>query len=217
MAHLAIMADKCTQTDWSWLQHQIADANGHFCKESDDHAEEQDIAIRITPDSREQVKTPHSEVISRGATASSKRESRRMSAVRYSDESRLFQTSPEFDEFVAMLADLKSDDEDDDEEAEEIVNDVDEETAHTPPPPPYPSLSSFNLPWPAILQYLRESESLSSEYFSLAKPQKDAVPITATAQQCRPQCFFCEQKAPVMSLLPVEDGKQEVSVLILLT
>ena len=200
------MADKCTQTDWSWLQHQIPAADEQICRESDSHTEERDIAIEISIDSQERVKTPHSE-LSRG-----KRESRRTSAVRYSDESRLFQTSPEFDEFVAMLTDLKSDDEDDDEEDADHENDIGEETEPltTPPPPPYPSLSSFNLPWPAILQYLRESESLSSEYFSLARRQQDSTP---TAQQCRPQCFFCEQTAPAMSLLPVEDSNREVSVL----
>ena len=207
------MADKCTQTDWSWLQDQIIATDEKLCRESDTHVEEQDVAVEISVDAQERVKTPLSESVSRGATASW-RESRRMSAVRYSDESRLFQTSPEFDEFVAMLTDLKSDDEDDEEEAEEIENVEETEQPVTPPPPPYPSLSSFNLPWPAILQYLRESESLSSEYFSLAKPQQDSSLITATAQQCRPQCLFCEQKAQVISLLPVEGDKKEVSAFI---
>ena len=34
-------------------------------------------------------------------------------------------------------------------------------------PPPYPELGVGRLPWPAVLQYLRESESEASRYFSL--------------------------------------------------
>ena len=36
----------------------------------------------------------------------------------------------------------------------------------------FPDLTLPNLPWPTILQYLRESESIASEYFSLENKQK---------------------------------------------
>lgn len=73
---------------------------------------------------------------------------------------------------------------------------------------PYQSVSSDNVPWPAILQYLRESESESSKYFSLQTPQaateqydkeEAAIQYTDTA---RTTCQFCEQFTKPLSLLP---------------
>lgn len=58
-------------------------------------------------------------------------------------------------------SDISSDSSTEDEEEQNIE---DEEIL-----PPYPDVQADQLSWPAILQYLRESESAASKYFSLDK------------------------------------------------
>ena len=100
----------------------------------------------------------------------------------------------------------------------------------------FPDLQVSDLPWPAILQYLRESESLASEYFSLQN--KHSVDVTAHKQggvvdkedsdkqiakypevevslipSSSDVCEFCGQKSPRQSLLGSITEEQEVSSL----
>ena len=100
----------------------------------------------------------------------------------------------------------------------------------------FPDLQVSDLPWPAILQYLRESESLASEYFSLQN--KHSVDVTAhkergvdeedsdkqTAKYPEVElsllpsssdvCEFCGQKSPRRSLLSsITEEQEEVSSL----
>ena len=237
------MADKATQTEWSCLQHQIAQSqpveDQATSQEETHKIDNKDVIKDASTSAQEDDKSGCTEGIERGAMVSGSSDrvsrSRVVSAVRYSDESRLFQTSPEFDEFVAMLAEVQSDDEEEeeDEEEKEKEKETDEGGVEseadllpcTPPPPPYPPISSKNLPWPTILQYLRESESLSSEYFSCSRPRpqpnrEDSSHDTTTASEGiakhggGPQCFFCDQRAHIISLLPNENGEREVSTLL---
>ena len=236
------MADKATQTEWSCLQHQIAQSqpveNQEASQEKTYTTDNEDVTKDASTSAQEDDKSGCTEPIERDAMVSGSSDratrSRVVSAVRYSDESRLFQTSPEFDEFVAMLTEVQSDDEEEEEdEEEEKGKETDEGGVEseadllpcTPPPPPYPPISSTNLPWPTILQYLRESESLSSEYFSCSRPRpqpnrEDTSHDTTTASEGiakhggGPQCFFCDQRAHIISLLPNENGEREVSALL---
>lgn len=213
------MADKATQTEWSWLQETSALSLQPPITPGHPECAERVASVGGEGDEQDEggSDTPAEECPSVGGDHGSgvnKEESGRLSAVRYSDESRLFQTSPEFDELVAMFPDL-----DIDEEEEERA---DCSVAEKPPPPAYSLLSSANLPWPAILQYLRESESLSSNYFSYADP-----PITQPHPQLHSQphpssireietppakhvCPFCGQRAPVFSLLPMPPATEQV-------
>ena len=101
----------------------------------------------------------------------------------------------------------------------------------------FPDLQVSDLPWPAILQYLRESESLASEYFSLQN--KHSVDVTAHKQEVvvdkedsdkqiakcpevevslipssSDVCEFCGQKSPRQSLLgSITEEQEEVSSL----
>ena len=235
------MADKATQTEWNCLQNQIAQSQpvenqGTSQEKTDNGNVTNDASTSAQEDDKSGCYC--TEVIERDAMVSGSSgrvsRSRVVSAVRYSDESRLFQTSPEFDEFVAMLAEVQSDDDDEEEDEGEKGKETDEGGVEPeadllpctpPPPPPYPPISSINLPWPTILQYLRESESLSSDYFSCSRPrpqpnredssQDATTPSEGIAKHGGgPQCFFCDQRAHIISLLPNENGEREVSALL---
>ena len=64
---------------------------------------------------------------------------------------------------------------------------------------PYQSLSSENLPWPTILQYLRESDSQSSRYFSM---QVSKPTVDHKKEEISAVCQFCGQSLIPFSLLP---------------
>ena len=91
----------------------------------------------------------------------------------------------------------------------------------------FPDLQVSRLPWPTILQYLRESESLASEYFSLKSKHSAAVEKPGVREgsggpkkegrskqiakdtkaevllpgSCSNACEFCGQRSPRLSLL----------------
>ena len=64
--------------------------------------------------------------------------------------------------------------------------------------PPYQPLPSENLPWPTILQYLRESDSQSSRYFST----QASKPTVDDKKEDNVTCQFCGQSLMPFSLLP---------------
>ena len=67
-------------------------------------------------------------------------------------------------------------------------------------PPPY-TVPSDNLPWPKLLQYLRESESESSKYFSVpsnngiqqstGQKELDASCLVTVTEPNEEYCQFC--------------------------
>ena len=63
--------------------------------------------------------------------------------------------------------------------------------------PPYQPLSSENLPWPTILQYLRESDSRSSKYFSM---QVSKPTVDDKKEEVAVVCQFCGQSLMPFSL-----------------
>ena len=93
---------------------------------------------------------------------------------------------------------------------------------------PYPDLPTSQLPWPAVLQYLRESESEASKYFSLESGGVNTSAVEAsveeeeavnTAQRDRgalengpvvermsQDCDFCGQPATHWSVLLATTG-----------
>ena len=81
--------------------------------------------------------------------------------------------------------------------------------------PPYASLTD-NLPWPRLLQYLRESESTSSKYFSVGGLFTSSPKLALTdngdqnAIADNRQCHFCGKKA-----FQIEPTAENVSELIL--
>ena len=72
-------------------------------------------------------------------------------------------------------------------------------------PPPYPELGVGRLPWPAVLQYLRESESEASRYFSL-----DRVTETEPADDQRDKgvCQRGKQKKELAEEAGSSTGRQ---------
>ena len=92
----------------------------------------------------------------------------------------------------------------------------------------FPDLQVSDLPLPAILQYLRESESLASEYFSLQNkhsveggvgkedrdrqiakdPEVEVSLITSSSDVCE----FCGQQSPRQSLLSSTMKEQQEKV-----
>ena len=115
-----------------------------------------------------------------------------------------------------------SDDSTSDEEEEDSAEEKDK-------PSPYPDLGAGQLPWPAVLQYLRESESEASKYFSLGHatdcreldlgPAKEVTerqrtPVVASSHEvARPvvermsrECDFCGQNAAQWSVLHATTG-----------
>ena len=76
--------------------------------------------------------------------------------------------------------------------------------------PPFPNVQS--LPWPAILQYLRESESMASEYFSLASDRLGTTGELGLLPSGNTLCDFCGKVTPKRSLLISAGGTEfEVS------
>ena len=86
--------------------------------------------------------------------------------------------------------------------------------------PPYPDICSSQLSWPVILQYLRESESLASQYFSLDRKPLDiqqevrGVNNESGRRECEEHstaipviermgsiCEFCGRPSPQWSVL----------------
>lgn len=101
----------------------------------------------------------------------------------------------------------------------------DTDTSHRERQQGFPDFQVSSLPWPTILQYLRESESLASEYFSLKNKHPVAVDGPGVHEE-RPEkeekgewttkdtqaevllpgsdsniCEFCGQQSPRFSLL----------------
>lgn len=60
--------------------------------------------------------------------------------------------------------------------------------------------STVNLPWPAILQYMRETDSASSKYFSLTKHH--TIEAKEGEENDTELCQFCNQTLKHLSLLP---------------
>lgn len=102
-------------------------------------------------------------------------------------------------------------------------------------PAPYPDLCVGQISWPAILQYLRESESEASKYFSIDEgdkrmknyeqlsvnneeivterkgaPNADMGPVVEGMSR---ECDFCGQAAAQWSMLSRATGDQEVSII----
>ena len=77
--------------------------------------------------------------------------------------------------------------------------------------PPFPNVHSFNLPWPPILQYLRESESMASEYLSLASDRLGTTSELGLLPSGNTLCDFCGKVTPKRSLL-ITGGKTEFEV-----
>ena len=99
-------------------------------------------------------------------------------------------------------------------------------------PSPYPELGAGQLPWPAVLQYLRESESEASKYFSLdhaadcreldLQPAKEVTEFSESqgpavvassngvarpvVERMSQECDFCGQKAAQWSVLHATTG-----------
>ena len=78
-------------------------------------------------------------------------------------------------------------------------------------PPPY-TVPSNNLPWPKLLQYLRESESESSKYFSV--PSNNATQQSTGQKESETSCLvtvfapneeYCQFCGKTMINLPIEN------------
>ena len=65
-------------------------------------------------------------------------------------------------------------------------------------PPPYVTLPKTNLPWPAILQYLRETESESSKYFSIERGDPQPASQQGNSEHL---CHFCGRVPCKFSLI----------------
>lgn len=130
-------------------------------------------------------------------------------------------------------SDFSSDSSTEDEEEQDVE---DEEI-----PPPYPEVQADQLSWPAILQYLRESESAASKYFSLDQPtsnhremkresvgvkqpsrgQEEGFSSDCTAREAdypvvermSRECDFCGHEAPQWSVLHATTGAGEGMVI----
>lgn len=115
-------------------------------------------------------------------------------------------------------------------EEEERQDETEEGEASVQPEPP--SLSSAQLPLPAILQYLRESESMASHYFSLANMEEVAErrpgastghgtgktgdrvqPVGTLLPQGGTLCEFCGQRTTLLRNLwtYTEEGTNKVT------
>ena len=81
-------------------------------------------------------------------------------------------TFPFFEDKPAEDSDGDSDAEEGSDKAEDEERDSSQGSSPDPIPPA-PRLKVDNLSWPSILQYMRESESLTSNYFSLSN--KEAI------------------------------------------
>ena len=94
-----------------------------------------------------------------------------MKAVSLSSIDQLEQlTFPFFEDRAAEDGDGESDTE---KASDKIEDDEQDSSRSSSTIPVAPRLKLDNLPWPSILQYIRESESLTSEYFSLSN--KEAI------------------------------------------
>ena len=76
------------------------------------------------------------------------------------------------------------------------------------PVPVAPRLKLDNLPWPSILQYMRESESLASDYFSLSN--KEAIE-SRLAQNKRLQQTVTSEEAERLKNCHIASGDGEKS------
>ena len=81
-------------------------------------------------------------------------------------------TFPFFEDKTAEVSDGDSDTEEGSDRAEDEERDS-SQSSSPDPIPLAPRLKVDNLSWPSILQYMRESESLTSNYFSLSN--KEAI------------------------------------------
>ena len=114
-----------------------------------------------------------------------------------------------------------SEEEEGDEEDEEGEDEKGDETETAEPPPPYPNLHAEQVSWPAVLQYLRESDSLASHYFNLEREQRvegeggtkggeEGGVSTGEGKVCS-ECQFCGHTPPQWSILSCASEGEEVS------
>ena len=107
-------------------------------------------------------------------------------------------------------------------EEEKGEGDVGSSADESEPPPPYPDLQAQQISWPAVLQYLRESDSLASQYFSLDRQgdsglsrgaaveeavRRTATPVIGGVDSV---CPFCARPPPQWSVLECATGEAAV-------
>ena len=61
---------------------------------------------------------------------------------------------------------------------------------------------SVNVPWPAVLQYMRETDSESSKYFGLGKNRTKIITDEQEERNEEELCQFCGEALKHLSLLP---------------
>ena len=101
-----------------------------------------------------------------------------------------------------------SDGESDTEEASNKTEDDERDSSQSSSPIPVaPRLKLNNLPWPSILQYMRESESLTSEYFSLSN--KEAVETRLAHNKRLQRTVTSEEAGRLKNCHTMPDGLEE--------
>ena len=202
----ATMVSVGTQTPWSYLsdtRHQLVDDGCDIEREEDKASQLENQQLVYNDGRSESVK------INDGLLHSS--ESVEISHLENSDVSELVDQLTE----LQFVNGYSSDDEEEEEE-EEDVHSVS---------PPYPDLPTSQLSWPAILQYLRESESEASKYFSLdyeekksdverleylAGDEKKRYEDGPIVERMSEVCDFCGQSTTHWSVLQATTGTGEL-------
>lgn len=186
--------DKSVQTDLTWLQDSPVVLETSTV-EQDEHTV---LASRRTP-SETDASSVKSEAIT-GDETNRERSDTKQSVDTVED-------APNAIEPLQSLTDILGDASDDSttDDGEGVS------PSASSPPPPYASLPKANLPWPAILQYLRESESESSRYFGLSptspQPTSVAQPPTSSIHS-QLLCHFCGKVPFAFSLITLTHGEQ---------
>lgn len=216
-----------TQTPWSWLQDLAANAHlrplgvaeaGEQAVDADS-CDGRSCEAHGTGDGQEAITTPPSPEEAGVPSKAQSPEGLRLPPLEKGECSQQERSKPVQEELklppvLMQLQDCRfssaSDDSADEREEEEDSEAEDK----------FPDLTLPNLPWPTILQYLRESESIASEYFSLENKQKLSdhhSQIESSGMADRKgslfpdKCDFCGMDSQRHSLLNLTEDEAETS------
>ena len=167
------MVSVSTQTPWSYLNdirqhHNVTDSQlvlDDGCDIEEKTSQLQKQSVNTPVDDEESEEHPHDDSSESVVDRTQLEDSHVSEVVEQLSQLQFISSEEEEKEEEEKDEGEEEKDEGEEEKEEEGVSGMnDDDDAALPP---YPTISSSQLSWPAILQYLRESESEASKYFSL--------------------------------------------------